>query len=108
MANLRTILLSIHEYKNERRLFIRFSYNQEFISKIDGAKWSSTLKSWHIKYTPSHKDAIIEAFLGVAHIEYKNTFEVKSDKRTRFPEKRKRVLSLENRNLLNGFYKYLG
>ncbi|MBQ0768728.1 MAG: site-specific integrase [Bizionia sp.] len=110
MANLRTISLSINEYKNERQFFIRFRYNQEFISvlrKIDGAKWSSTLKSWYIKCTPSHKDAIYEAFSGIAHIEYKNTFEAKSDNRTRFPEKRERVLSLENRNLLNGFYKYL-
>lgn len=110
MANLPKLTL-FKDYKNtNRQISIHFGDNsaiRSILNTLPDAKWCNLLKIWHLKNTAESEKAIIDAFSGVAHIEYKNTFEAKSDKRTRFPEKRKRVLSLENRNLLNGFYKYL-
>ena len=41
-------------HKGEIRIAVEFPYNHEFVQKIKqigGAKWSNTLKLWHIPYS---------------------------------------------------------
>ena len=47
-------------HKNEKRIKVEFPNSKEstqLIKEITGAKWSATMKSWHIPYT---KEAFAE------------------------------------------------
>jgi len=52
-------------HRGEYRIKIDFPYNQQYIKKvreIDNAKWSKTLKSWHIPCTKEAFNKLIELF----------------------------------------------
>src|SRR5690606_23614805 len=74
---------------------------------IEGAKWSKTLRAWYLKYSPTNETVIHEAFSGIAQLDTSRLFDRAAEKPAAFPVKRDRTLGPEQRQLLNGFYKYL-
>jgi len=105
MNKLPTIVLSKKFHRKENQILLRFSYNQKLIhiaKSILKAKWSKTLKSWYIKNDPENLKSIFSAYKGHTFVDSKDLF-----KKPRLYAKRVRVLSDENRTVLNSFYKYL-
>lgn len=52
-------------YKNEVRLFLRFSYNREMIDlvrQLNGAVFSYSVKAWHVAYAKNHPAYLREFF----------------------------------------------
>ncbi|SEA51229.1 tyrosine-type recombinase/integrase [Bizionia paragorgiae] len=110
MAQLPVISLFIIEHKKVRQLVLRFPYNTDLITilrGIEGAKWSKTLRAWYLKYSPTNETVIHEAFNGIAQLDTSQLFDAAAEKPAAFPVKRNRTLGPEQRQLLNGFYKYL-
>lgn len=56
-------------HKGEIRIAVEFPYNHEFVQKIkqiSGAKWSSTLKIWHIPYSKESYNQLLSFFPDVS------------------------------------------
>jgi site-specific recombinase XerD len=69
METKQTIFLKDLKHRNERRIALRFNYNSELIGQvkqIKGARWSRTLKCWHIPYDPGYKTILKAIFSGIA------------------------------------------
>ena len=110
MEHLPIVTLSKKIHRNENQILIGFKHDWALINivkHIPNAKWSATLKSWYVKNHPKNLKLIYSVFKGHAHIENGALFDNLVDRPTCFPTKRDRKLSAENRNVLNGFYKYL-
>lgn len=61
-------------HKEEKRIKVCIPYASELTSKIkniDGAKWSATMKSWHIPYSKESYNQLLENFDDVEIIEGK-------------------------------------
>ncbi|MGA1226396.1 MAG: tyrosine-type recombinase/integrase [Tamlana sp.] len=105
-----TIVLKPKFHRNSNQILIQFEYNETLIKQvrtIPNATWSQSLKSWFIKNNPSNLKLIFSTFKNYAHVNSKPLFEKPEKKPKVFPIKKERQLSLENKNLLNNFYKYL-
>ncbi|NNC49661.1 MAG: site-specific integrase [Flaviramulus sp.] len=105
-----TIILKPKFHNNINQILIQFDYNDSLIKLVrtlPEARWSKTLKSWYIKNNPSNLKLIFSVFKQHAFVNSKPLFDKPSVKPTKFPEKRVRRLSADNKNLLNNFYKYL-
>jgi len=53
------------EHRNSERICIEFSFNQDYISKIkkiEGVRWSATLKAWHIPLQKECLEALKRIF----------------------------------------------
>ena len=66
-------------HRDEERIRVDFPYNEELTSKIrqiPDARWSSTLKTWHIPYSNASYDQLISAFpdLKNEYNQLKNSF----------------------------------
>ena len=60
------------EYNQEKRIKVEFPHNQEItllLKQIPGAKWSQTIKAWHIPYS---KEAFAQLKKLFPEIEYPN------------------------------------
>ncbi|MGB6267613.1 MAG: tyrosine-type recombinase/integrase [Olleya sp.] len=109
MFTLPIVTLSPSYYKKNHQVKIGFKYNEDLIAilrDVPKAIWSRTLKSWYIKNTPENLQLLFKVFKGHANVDAKAIFN-KSMPMHQFPEKRIRNLTNLNRNLLNGYYKYL-
>ncbi len=105
-----TIVLKPQFHNNANQILIQFEYNEALIKlarSIQNTSWSKTFKSWYIKNTPSNLKLIFSVFKQHAFINSKPLFDKPAKKPKKFPEKRIRQLSSDNKNLLNSFYKYL-
>ncbi|WP_343330327.1 site-specific integrase [Polaribacter staleyi] len=96
-----TIFLEQKTHRKELRLLLKFNYNNTLIDatrKLDGAQWSKTLHSWHLKYSEENLALVLKTF--------KDLTNVNSDK---LPKKDlfKRNLTPEEKKLLNNFYLFL-
>ncbi len=109
MQTLPLVVLSRVYFKKAHQIKISFKYDNILIDVLRDtpeAKWSQTLKSWYIVNTPIHLKQLFKIFNGIATVNAKDLFD-NSMPTHQFPEKRIRQLSIENKNLLNGFYLYL-
>jgi site-specific recombinase XerD len=96
-----TIFLEQKSHKKELKLLLKFSYNDTLIGltrKLPDAKWSSTLRSWYIKYSLENTELVKNTF--------KNITRINAEK---LPKKEvfKRNLTEDEKILLNNFYLYL-
>ena len=110
MSHLPIITLSAGTHRNDHQILIGFKHDWvliDVVKHLPQAKWSSTLKSWYIKNNPENLTSIYAIFKGHAEINASELFNKPKIKPEAIKPKRKRNLSTENRNLLNGFYKYL-
>jgi len=95
------IFLEQKKHKNQSQIFITFKYDDYLISlvrKIEGAKWSNSLRSWYVADNEKNAQLIKNTFGGItsldsSKISTKKTFE--------------RNLTENQRVLLNDFYLYL-
>lgn len=110
MGQLPIITLSKKHHRDENQILIGFKHDWALINvvkHIPNAKWSATMKSWYVKNTPKNLKLIYSVFKNHAYIDNSRLFDKSISKPEIFPTKQERQLSLENRNLLNGFYRYL-
>lgn len=111
MSNLPIVTLSKKFHRQAAQLLIGFKKDAQLIArvkKIPETRWSATLKSWYVKNNPENLKLIYAEFKGQAFVDGSALFSTPDQsKRHTFPVKRERILSMDNRNLLNGFYKYL-
>lgn len=101
MKKLPTIILEQKVHRKTLQLLIKFDFNHSLINsirKIEGAKWSSTLKTWYVKDTKANLNLIHEIFADFATIDAR-----KLSKKTLF----KRNLTESQKKLLNSFYVFL-
>ena len=69
---MKKILISSSIYKGERRIFLKFRYDDELINIIkllDDARWSREHKMWHVRDSHGMQDKILQIFSGVAELE---------------------------------------
>jgi site-specific recombinase XerD len=110
MSSLPIITLTKGVHRNDHQIFIKFKHDWALINvvkHIPNAKWSATHKSWYVKYSSENLNQILTTFEGHAVINRQQLLDKKADTTVSFPQKKKRQLSQENRDLLNGFYSYL-
>lgn len=101
MKNLPTIFLEHKVHRKTAQLLLKFDYNEFLIKnvkKINGTKWSYTLKSWYIKDSEENLALVFNFFKNIAIIDTQKL--VKKDVF-------KRKLNNEEKKLLNNFYLYL-
>ncbi len=110
MSNLPIVTLSKKYHRNENQLLIGFNHDWALINVVKllpTVLWSATLKSWYIKNNDENLNLIHSVFKNHAQVDGSQLFDKPVLKPTDFPTKRIRVLSQENKDLLNNFYKYL-
>ncbi len=79
------------QHKNEKRILVKFNYNASLITKLKqttDAKWSTTLKAWHIADTEIHR---VKCNLPLQQTEDK-TVKVKLDTSNKISVKNKLLL----------------
>jgi integrase/recombinase XerD len=65
----KVIQLSSAIHRGEQRIFLRFGQDPELeslVRLINGRKWSSTHKAWHVAHTPDNLNRIYSLFKGKA------------------------------------------
>lgn len=110
MSQLPIITLSKGVHRKENQIFIGFKHDWSLINVVKHlpkAKWSATHKSWYIKNNPKNLKDIFSTFKGHAYVDSHLLFDKKVDKKETFPIKKERHLTQQNKDILNGFYKYL-
>ena len=101
MKNYPEIFIEQKVLQKKDYLLVSFIYNNDLINlirKIDGAKWSKSLKSWCVLDSEENLEIIIETF--------KNLTSVNCSKISK-KEVFKRNLTELQKRLLNSFYSYL-
>ncbi|MCH7523473.1 MAG: hypothetical protein IIC74_00330 [Bacteroidetes bacterium] len=109
MKELPIITLKRIRHRNDNQICLEFDYNKDLINIAKSslnARWSQTLKSWYIRNNPKNLKQIYSAFKKQAFIDGTTLFN-KTPKISKPHIKRVRVLSSENKAVLNNFYKYL-
>ncbi|WP_411767156.1 site-specific tyrosine recombinase/integron integrase [Winogradskyella sp. A3E31] len=103
------VTLNRGRHRNDQQIFLSFIYNEELINRIRGnlpARWSTTLKKWYVKNTPYNLKAIYKVLGTHTTLDNQLNGERIIGKNTE-RENRKRQLNNNQKELLNGFYKYL-
>jgi len=101
LKNLPNILLKQKVHRKKSQLLVTFEYESSLIKsirKIKGAKWSSTLKAWYVNDSKENLDLIFEVFNDIANVDSSEL-----SKKNLF----KRILTEDQKVLLNNFYLYL-
>lgn len=101
MKNLPNIFLEQKVHRKRPQLLVKFEYEDSLIKsirKIEGAKWSSTLKTWYVKDTKQNLALIFGLFNDISKVDSS-----KLSKKNIF----KRNLTEDQKVLLNNFYLYL-
>jgi site-specific recombinase XerD len=101
MKKLPLLFIEQKVHKKKPQLLVRFKYNDtliKYIRKIEGAQWSRSLKSWHIKDTKENLDLILKTFSKLTEVDT-----------SKLPKKKgfKRDLTEDQKKLLNDFYLFL-
>lgn len=110
MSNLPIVTLSRKNHRKENQILIGFNHYWvliDVVKHLPKAKWSATLKSWYVKNTPENLKLIYSVFKGHAQINGNSLFNKNITPIKPLKPKRKRALTQDNRNILNGFYKFL-
>ena len=110
MSNLPIVTLTRAVHRKENQILIAFKHDWALINVVKHlpqAKWSATLKSWYVKNNPENLKQIYAVFKGHAYIEGSQLFDKKAPRQKQVTHKRERVLTTQNRALLNEFYCYL-
>lgn len=110
MSNLPIVTLSRKNHRKENQILIGFNHDWvliDVVKHLPKAKWSATLKSWYVKNTPENLKLIYSVFKGHAQINGNSLFNKNITPIKPLKPKRKRALTQDNRNILNGFYKFL-
>ncbi|WP_347923689.1 site-specific integrase [Pontimicrobium sp. SW4] len=110
MSRLPILTLSKVIHRKQNQILISFKHNWSLINVVKhlpNAKWSTTLKSWYIKNNSENLKQIYSIFKGHAYIDNRLLFDKKTDIKAKFPNKRKRHLTQQNKDILNNFYRYL-
>ena len=101
MEKLPTIFLEQKVHRKNKQLLVKFEYHQKLINLIktvDGAFWSTTLKSWYLKDTSKNLAIIVNLFQELTKVDTSNLSRKKVFKRN---------LTEDQKVLLNNFYLYL-
>lgn len=110
MSNLPIITLSKTFHRNHNQILIAFKHDWaliDVVKHLPKVHWSASLKSWYIKNNPENLKLIYAVFKNHAYVDGSQLFNKPITKTEKTPIKNDRVLSQENRDLLNNFYKYL-
>lgn len=110
MAKLPEITLAKKNHRNDNQILLQFDYNKELIAltwSIPNARWSQTLNSWYIKNTADNLKLIFFTFKDKAYINKRAFFKSTPTKVIAAKPKRVRLLTQENKDVLNRFYTYL-
>ncbi len=110
MNKLPTITLTRKFHRKEQRILVGFMYSKNLIAiirNISSARWSATLKSWHVESSENAHKNLARAFKGHAFIDVKQLKPQPHVALTNTSLKRHRQLTDEQRFLLNNFVKYL-
>ena len=110
LSKLPLITLSKRFHRNSNQILIRFIYNQPLIvitRSIPNTRWSKTLNCWYVKDTPQNLKFLFKTYQNHAQIRSNAYYKTERVEPPQKKIKRIRVLSQENRNHLNQFYKYL-
>jgi len=65
------------EHDGGRRIALEFGYVPhltDLVRKLPGARWSRTLKAWHVANTPENLRLIFSTFKGVAEVDKSDIF----------------------------------
>jgi integrase/recombinase XerD len=101
MEKLPTIFLEQKVHRKNKQLFVKFKYHQkliDLIKTVDGAFWSTSLKSWYLKNTDKNIQLIIHLFKDLTEV---NTSKISRKKVFQ------RNLTEAQKTLLNSFYLFL-
>jgi site-specific recombinase XerD len=110
MNSLPIITLTKGVHRNEHQIFIGFKHDWALINvvkHIPNAKWSATNKSWYVKNNSENLNKIMTVFKGHAYVDTSQISEPKGTEKAKVPKRRDLNLNIEQRRLLNKFYKYL-
>ncbi|MGZ3864359.1 MAG: site-specific tyrosine recombinase/integron integrase [Bacteroidia bacterium] len=83
-----TVIFTKTEHREQRRIVIGFGYDKalnETARKVNGCKYSRSLKKWHYPDTQRHLDMLVEAFKPLAKLEFNFTEEVTAVQQKRAP-----------------------
>lgn len=95
------IYLERKVHHKKQQLLLKFTYNNELIQlvrNLNGTRWSSTLKSWYIKYSDQNLQIILNTFNEITKVDSS-----KLSKKKLF----KRNLNDNEKKFLNSFYIFL-
>jgi len=109
MNELPIITLNRIRHRNDNQIGIQFDYDKHLkeITKYSlKATWSASLSTWYIQNNPKNLKHIFSVFNKIAFLDSKAFFK-KTPKKSKLYVKRVRVLTAENKTLLNSFYTYL-
>ncbi|MBN2664950.1 MAG: tyrosine-type recombinase/integrase [Bacteroidales bacterium] len=70
-------------HNGERRISLRFGYDETLIGivkKIEGARWSSQMKLWHVPESSNIKSTLLDTFRGQAFVDYSSLVKGEEDK----------------------------
>ncbi|PNQ72512.1 integrase [Hanstruepera neustonica] len=110
MSQLPIITLSRAQHRQANQILIGFKHDwvlMDVVKHLPNAKWSKTLKSWYIANNPENLKLIFSVFKGHAIINSSQLFNTPKTKVGSSKPKGKRTLTQSNRDLLNGFYRFL-
>jgi len=109
MSEMPTVTLSKIYHKKTHCIAIDFKYNQiliDLVKSIAGTHWSLSKKVWYIENNPDNLKLVLDNLKAHAFLDSKPLFN--TSKVTKIEQEREvRILTTENKSLLNNFYKYL-
>ncbi|WP_223267234.1 site-specific integrase [Polaribacter sp. IC073] len=101
MEKLTTLFLEERIHRKSSKILIKFNFNKKllaFIRSIKGMYWSATLTAWYIEKSPENLELIYSSFKGLAII---NNDKLNNN------TKQQRNFNEGQKQLLNGYFKYL-
>ena len=104
-----TITLFCFRHREKKHLGIKFNYNEDLLKIVRGlpnTRWSNSKKTWYTPYTKHHFREVKKNFRNSAKIDW-SSINIKSLNEDTTNTKRTRLLSQDQKDMLNGFYKYL-
>ncbi|PCE63898.1 tyrosine-type recombinase/integrase [Sediminicola luteus] len=100
----KTVTLWGAMHKGAHQIIIRFGYDPELnqrVRGIQGARYSRTHKAWYVLNTSAHLRRLNHVFHEVAHIDHSLLLNTAKGK------PKTRVLTQAQRDVLNGFYRFM-
>ena len=107
LPNKPIVLLKKVRHRNAIQLTLSFTYHQQtidIIRKIEGTKWSKTLRSWYLLYNKQNINQIYYRLKDI--VEFKKDISLNTEISTLYIHK-KRNISAANKVLIDNYKKYL-
>ena len=79
-------------HRDEKRITLEFEKDDQIISlikQVEGVRWSSTMRCWHMPDTKDNVDRIFQLLKGTAYYDYSA---IKVPGRVKFDEEKKAAL----------------